>query len=447
MRVKFPPIDQIYLPHHVQIHNNRDRYLILYGGRGGAKSTDTAKKLVIRCLTEPYFRYILLRKTYVSIKDSQYAAIQKIVKEWGLQPLFQFVKSPLEIRCFNGNKFIARGLDKQDATKSIDEPTGIWYEEANQIGEADFIASTTSIRTPMATYLQEILTLNPECDGEYLEFWLYKKFFEGQTDKSFKGSTTIEYANDDGTTETVESTYTVIHSTYKGNPYLPKDYIANLLAIRETNPHYFRVFTLGLWGNKENDSPFIITYDPEKHDGHPVRNNNEIFYFSFDFNKNPMCCSVIQHYDGQVRVLEVIKLANSSIYEVCEYIKLHYGGTIKMVTGDATGKNRSALVKGNIHFYSVIMKELGLTSHQIKVPNTNPRIEANGLMVNAVLANYPVVIHKERARALIYDFKNVRKRADGTIEKRDRDNPAMQADALDTFRYWCNVFMINLIKM
>lgn len=442
MRVKFPPIDEIYLPHHVPIHNNRSRYLLLYGGRGGAKSTDAAKKLIIRCLIEPYFKYILLRKTYVSIKDSQYSNLKSIVDEWNLGHLFKFVKSPLEVRCFNGNKFIARGLDKEDSTKSIDNPTGIWYEEANQIDEADFLASTTSIRTPKAEYLQEILTFNPECDGEYLDFWLFKMFFASETELSFEGETTIMV--DD---EPVTMTHTVIHSTYEGNQFLPRDYVAQLLNIANIDPYYFKVFTKGLWGNKSNENPFIFAYSPEKHDGLPPRKNDEIFYLSFDFNKNPISAAIIQHYGGVVRVLRLIKIPNSSIYELCDYIKAHYGGCVFIVTGDATGRNRTAMVKGNIHYYSVIMKELNLAPEQVKVPNVNPPVERNGLLVNAVLANYPVVIHKTDAKALTYDFKNVRRRPDGTIEKGDRENPAQQADALDCFRYWCNVFMIRLVNL
>ena len=442
MRVRFPPIKNIYLPHHVVIHNCRHRYILLYGGRGGGKSTDAAKKLIIRCLTEPYFKFILLRKTYVSIKDSQFSAIMSIVNEWGLSKFFRFLKSPLEIRCMNGNSFIARGLDKEDTTKSVDNPTGIWYEEANQMTEGDFISSTTSVRTLKATYLQEILTFNPECDGDYVDFWLFKRFFQGKNEKSFVGETVVNINGKDYSFK-----HTVIHSNMYGNPYLPPEYIAQLESLKDIDPYYYNVYTLGLWGNKKNDSPFIFAYSPDKHNGRPVRKNDEIFYLSFDFNKNPITCSVIQHYGGVIRVIETIKLNNSSIYELCEYIKVHYMGCIFIVTGDATGSNRTAMVRGNAHYYSVIMKELNLSVNQIRVPKVNPPIEKNGLLVNAVLANYLVEIHVDKAASLIFDMKNVRRRADGTIEKGDRNNPAQQADALDTFRYWCNMFMNHIISV
>ena len=446
MRVKFPPLDQVYLPHHVSIHQNRDRYLLLYGGRGGAKSTDAAKKLILRCLSERYFRYILLRKTYVSIKDSQYATIKSICKKWGVAHLFQFNTSPLEIRCHNGNSFIARGLDREDSTKSIDNPTGIWYEEANQITEEDFLASTTSIRTTQADYLQEILTFNPEGDGDYHDFWIVKRFFKDQTEYSFRSHIEVPYED-----RLIAYDYTVIHSTHRNNPFLPDDYRAQLEQLQTIDPYYYQVFTMGKWGNKSNDSPFAFAYSADKHDGYPQRVEGETLYLSFDFNKNPISCSVMQLLDDgvnvELNVLRTIKLPNSDIYALCDYIKATYPDGLFMVTGDATGRNRSAMVKGNIHYYTIILQELGLSSMQIKVPNVNPPLKSNGLLVNAILATVRVQVHKKDAYHLLYDFKNVKRLADGSIEKGDRNNPAQQADAIDTFRYFCNTFMQPYVNL
>src|SRR3954462_2726147 len=125
MRVILPPWRKTINESFIPLVQNTDRYLILYGGRGSSKSIFAAKKLIWRCLKEPYFRYILYRKTYNTIKDSQFQTIKDIVYEWGLQDLFVFNISPMEIRCFNGNKFICRGGDDPKKLKSIKDPTGV----------------------------------------------------------------------------------------------------------------------------------------------------------------------------------------------------------------------------------------------------------------------------------------------------------------------------------
>ena len=101
-------LNESFLP----LVDNTDRYLVCYGGRGSSKSVFAAKKLIYRCLTEPYFRYILYRRTYNTIRDSQYQTIKDIVEELGLDSVFTFTLAPLEIRCANGNKFICRGGDE-----------------------------------------------------------------------------------------------------------------------------------------------------------------------------------------------------------------------------------------------------------------------------------------------------------------------------------------------
>jgi len=54
----------------------------IYGSRDSGKSRDTAQRLVWKCLTEKYFRHILARKTFNTIKDSQWQLIKDIVKNY-----------------------------------------------------------------------------------------------------------------------------------------------------------------------------------------------------------------------------------------------------------------------------------------------------------------------------------------------------------------------------
>ncbi len=90
----------------------------LWGGRDSGKSYFIAQKLIVDCLKNRYFRCIMVKKTYESIKDSQFQTIKDLVYKWKLEDLFTFNKSPLEITCVNGNTFIARGCDMPERLKS-----------------------------------------------------------------------------------------------------------------------------------------------------------------------------------------------------------------------------------------------------------------------------------------------------------------------------------------
>lgn len=227
------------------------------------------------------------------------------------------------------------------------------------------------------------------------------------------------------------------------NPFMSKDEID--AAKKTLDDIYFRCEYLAedvdLKGMR-----WAFAYEKEKHSKKVELDRNNLVYLSFDFNRNPITCAVIQNYDSSIKVVEQIKLDNSDIYKLCDYILAMYNGCQFMVTGDSTGKNSSALVADNLNYYKVIMSRLRLNVKQMQVPSVNPKIEENQVLVNAILANYTVEIDTEKATALHYDLTNVKVSPDGKIEKSNRADDTQQADALDCFRYYCNTFMSWFIK-
>ena len=155
---------------------------------------------------------------------------------------------------------------------------------------------------------------------------------------------------------------------------------------------------------------------------------------------------MIQYIDGQIRVLETIKLANSDIYALCTHILSYYPGHLYMVTGDASGSNGTAMVQNSQNYYTVIKKQLALTNGQLQVPTVNPKLSENQVLINTILAKCDVRINAVKAKGLIYDLRNVKMNPEGTILKDNRADPTQQADALDTFRYYCNVFHGGILR-
>ena len=230
MKIILPPWNKAINETFIPLVNNKDRYLICYGGRGSSKSVFAAKKLIYRCLSEPFFRCILVRNTYATIKDSSYQTIKDIIFEWGLQDLFEFKLQPLEIHCKNGNYFIARGCDDTSKMKSVKDATSVWYEE-DVPTESDFITITSSIRTQRANYLQEIFTINPEVEGNYQDHWFWKAYFKDKPVN--QGFSDVRQFDVDKDTK-VNLTYTVHHSTHLDNKWLPDEFRAMLMDLKRT---------------------------------------------------------------------------------------------------------------------------------------------------------------------------------------------------------------------
>ena len=148
MATKIQIPEEIFLPQYRHLHDDSDIDIdFIYGSRDSGKSRDTAQRLVVKWLSAPYFRHILCRKTFNTIKDSQWQLIKDIVDEWGLSQFFTFTMNPLSITCINGNKFLARGFDDPQKIKSIQNPSGAWVEEANELSQEDWTILTTSIVT------------------------------------------------------------------------------------------------------------------------------------------------------------------------------------------------------------------------------------------------------------------------------------------------------------
>jgi len=193
---------------------------------------------------------------------------------------------------------------------------------------------------------------------------------------------------------------------------------------------------------------WAYAYDPQKHLCDFELDNSKETILSFDFNRNPMTCSVVQtDHIISLDIYETIKLPNSDIYQMCEYIRTLYGNRLLVVTGDASGNSGSAMVQDNLNYYKIIANELNLNIRHFQVPTINPSIAKNRVLVNSLLSRGEVRLNKEKTKPLQFDLENVSVLADGTLKKQDRTDPAQQADALDTFRYACNVFLNKFVDM
>jgi len=118
---------------------------------------------------------------------------------------------------------------------------------------------------------------------------------------------------------------------------------------------------------------------------------------SFDFNVDPMTCSIGQGLDIRtLRIFDCMKIPNGSTPELCNMIIAkypHFMGKMD-VTGDSTGRNRSPLVEGDINHYIIIRQKLKLKDHNLKVQTKNKELSASRILCNSILQNADVTITK-----------------------------------------------------
>lgn len=431
----------MFLPCYLHLLQSQADIDFLWGGRDSGKSYFIACILIILCLKLPYFRCFLIKKSFNTIQESQWRTIKDICEAWGVDHLFVFKIAPLSIECINGNKFLARGCDDHQSIKSTKDPNFAWIEEGNQLSIEDFITITTTLRTNKS-FVHQYFSFNQEFDTpNYEDHWLWKTFFHG---KEFNGVYEWKLDLPDGSH--LNYTYSSTHTTYKHNPHCSPQRIAFLEMLKDIDPYYYNIYTLGIPGRVVNNAPFAFAFNREKHLKPTFYNYQQETLLSFDFNKSPITCTVWQWYDNALHGLRSIKLPNSDIYALCDTIKELYPNALFVVTGDATGKATSALVQDNLNYYKVIKEKLDLSNGQLRVPTVNPPIKENKVLVNAVLAMVDVRIDPAEMKPLVYDLENVRVLPDGSIEKTNRNDPAQQADQLDTFRYLCNTFFKWVLK-
>lgn len=147
-----------------------------------------------------------------------------------------------------------------------------------------------------------------------------------------------------------------------------------------------------------NDRPFLYKFDAKKHVIDSYTPNPHLpILISFDFNKDPMTALIGQQVDIWTSyAFAEINLPEGSTPEVCDLILVDYLNWLNSidVTGDATGRNRSALTVGNLNHYRIIKDKLRLTDDNLKMPKQNPALSDSRVLCNSVLQNGNLFITK-----------------------------------------------------
>lgn len=422
-----------------QVHEATTRYILVFGGSSSSKSYSVHQLELLNIMLPGTGDTMFIRKENVTLRDSCFKLLKTLIYEYGLQDLFDIYEGVIKIVHKESKRSILfKGIDDPEKIKSIVGIKRIIIEEASQLEVKDFTELRRRARGIEG--IQMILITNPISENH----WIKTELVDKADMPAFKGRLTI------------------LKFTYKDNcnkegvSYLTEDDIIELEANKDSDDPYlqnqYRIYTLGEWGIENKEGKFAWAYSDKEHIKPTVLVDNEPIYLSYDFNVNPLASIVCQIFPDikTLRVIKCIKLQNSDIWKMCAVQKAEYMTKVDWrlwkVTGDATGQARSAASKDNMTYYHIIMSELELMSNQMYVPTSNPNIEENQVIVNAVLRDWTVEIDPINCKDLIDDLRYVEidelKKIIGKVAiVKDRSAKHKYADFLDAFRYAINTFV------
>lgn len=204
-----------YLPY----LNDKSRYLLFYGGGSSGKSYYIVQRYLFKCFSHK-MNLLVVRQTGNTNRDSTFALFKQVINQWNVSSLFDI--TDLRIKCKNGNEIIFRGLDDAEKLKSVTfengELTDVWCEEATEMQESDINQLKVRLRGGSSDK-QMVLSFNPV----NINHWIKKHFIDS-------------------------GLATVCHSTYKDNKFLTDEDKKTLESFKDTDPYYYDVYCLGLWG-------------------------------------------------------------------------------------------------------------------------------------------------------------------------------------------------------
>lgn len=194
-----------------------NRYEVYYGRAGSGKSVFITQKILCKACTSKR-KVLIIRKYATTLKDSVFQLFIDQLKKWKIYKFCKVNMSTYTITLPNESVLLFKGLDDPEKIKSITDITDIWCEECSELSLDEFTQLDLRLRAQSGN-LQIFVSFNPVSKQNFV----YQKWFaNGAPDNTF-----------------------VLHTTYKDNKFLPKEYIDALLEKQKSNPTYYKIYALG----------------------------------------------------------------------------------------------------------------------------------------------------------------------------------------------------------
>ena len=219
IKISTKVFNDIYLPY----LENRDRYLVFYGGGSSGKSYFIGQRWIYKLIHPTRCNLLIVRQTGDTNRKSTFPLMKQVISNWNLSEHFKINESDMRIVCkLTGNEVAFAGLDDVEKIKSITfangELTDIWVEEATECQEADINQLKVRLRGGKSDK-QMVLSFNPI----NVQHWIKRHFIDS-------------------------GLATVCFSTYKDNKFLTDADRKALEDLKLTDEYVYNVYCLGHWG-------------------------------------------------------------------------------------------------------------------------------------------------------------------------------------------------------
>lgn len=165
------------LPKFLPLWETQSRYFILMGGRGAGRSTAASQYAVSKVASEDYFRCAIMRAIHSDIRHSIWREVMDRMDEQGVRDAFHITENDMHIN-YGENSIQAHGFKASSGShsaklKSLASYNAVIIEEAEEIGESEFMMLDDTLRTLLGD-ITLILCLNPPPKNH----WMIQRWFD-----------------------------------------------------------------------------------------------------------------------------------------------------------------------------------------------------------------------------------------------------------------------------
>ena len=262
-------IDFLYPQKLEPVIGNNKRNIVLYGGRGGAKSWFVAAYLVALSTTKKNQIILCTREVQNTIKDSVHKLLSDTILRLGLFGKFNILKN--EIICTNGSRFIFKGLRHSiGEIKSTEGINYCWVEEAQKISRDSIDVLWPTVRSEESQFF---LTFNPDDSNDPV----YNDFIINNRDNSL-----------------------VININYFDNPFFPEVLKMEMEYDKEFNYDKY----LHVWeGGVKEVTEACIFKDKFTVDNFETHQGVDFYYGAdWGFSQDPSCITRCYVHDDYLYI-------------------------------------------------------------------------------------------------------------------------------------------------
>jgi hypothetical protein len=230
--------------------------------------------------------------------------------------------------------------------------------------------------------------------------------------------------------------YSLIKAPTWSNPYLPDDYIEQIMA--NYDEKLAEMYISGEFVSLSQNKVYHYFHRARHHSDRELEKTDKVIHVSIDFNVGG-CCSTVNVIDSNMPIA-VEEFVTHDTDDFVNHLEENYKGRVIVVYPDASGKARSTNASNSD---IQIIKKAG---YQVSVNKANPRVRDRINSVNRLLSHNNVKINTNKCQQLTNALESQGYNKQGDPEKFDI-HPAID-DWNDNFGYFiAKMYPINKVQI